>query len=102
MLLFTTIKYYLIVVMRGEFVCITGSFSCFRRTELTGLVKARGGECTPTVTARTTLLLKGHDISDERPSRKLVKARERGIRVLGESAACEQLGLPYQPELPLL
>lgn len=71
---------------RGQVWCVTGSFERFKPRELAmEEVKKRGGRVSPSVTAKTTHLLAG-----ENPGSKLAKARQLGVRIVGEQ---EFLGL---------
>ena len=83
--------------LSGQVICITGSFSCYVRRDLAGIIRSLGGEFTEDFTSRTTLLLKGK-ISK---SSKRSKAQEKMVRVIREREFCERYGLHYQLQLEL-
>ena len=85
----------------GERVCITGGFSFYLRRDLAGIIRSLGGEFTEDFTSRTTLLLRGHAVTESAPTAKLSKAKEKGVPVMSEREFCEKYGLCYQPSLPL-
>jgi DNA ligase (NAD+) len=65
---------------QGQVWCVTGSFQRFKPRELAmEEVKKRGGKASASVTSATTHLLAG-----EKPGSKLEKARQLGIRIVGE------------------
>ncbi|MBQ3506610.1 MAG: NAD-dependent DNA ligase LigA [Clostridia bacterium] len=66
-------------VFSGEVVVLTGTLSGYKRSEAQKLIEARGGECSSSVTAKTTLVLAGDDAGS-----KLEKAKKLGIRIIDE------------------
>ena len=66
-------------VFSGEVVVLTGTLSGYKRSEAQKLIEARGGECSSSVTAKTTLVLAGDDAGS-----KLEKARKLGVRIIDE------------------
>jgi DNA ligase (NAD+) len=67
-------------VFSGEVVVLTGTLSGYKRSEAQKLIEARGGECSSSVTAKTTLVLAGDDAGS-----KLEKAKKLGIRIIDEA-----------------
>ena len=66
-------------VFSGEVVVLTGTLSGYKRSEAQKLIEARGGECSSSVTAKTTLVLAGDDAGS-----KLEKAKKLGVRIIDE------------------
>jgi DNA ligase (NAD+) len=65
---------------QGQVWCVTGSFQSFKPRDLAmEEVKKRGGKVSDSVTSKTTHLLAG-----ENPGSKLDKARQLGVRIVGE------------------
>lgn len=58
---------------------VTGTLSEFGRDEVKQYIQVRGGKVTDSVSAKTSYLLQG-----ENPGSKLEKARELGIKIIGE------------------
>ena len=58
---------------------ITGSFSSFKRNEISELIEKEGGKVSGSVSKKTDYLICG-----EAPGSKLEKAKELGIKVLNE------------------
>lgn len=85
--------------LQGETICITGGFCCYLRKDLAGIIRSLGGEFTEELTRGTTLLLRGHTVTDFAPTAKLRRAREWGVPIETERDFCERYGLRYQPSL---
>ncbi|MBN2551697.1 MAG: NAD-dependent DNA ligase LigA [Spirochaetales bacterium] len=74
----------------GQTWCVTGSFESFKPRDLAmEEIKRRGGRVTSGITSRTTHLLAGSAAGS-----KLEKARELGVRVVGEAEFLEMLASP--------
>jgi len=88
--------------LRGQRVTLTGAMASMRRAEVVSLVRACGGQWSPSVTHDTTLLVVGERgwplKRNGRLTNKLRRSqalREKGysIEVLGEEAFLERVGL---------
>ncbi len=67
-------------LLRHEVVVFTGTLAGLSRTEAADLVIAAGGRVASSVSARTTLVVAGEGAGE-----KLVEARRRGLRIIGEA-----------------
>lgn len=65
---------------QAEVFCITGKVDGWSRGELWGQITARDGEYTERITRETTVCVYGSNAGE-----KLGKARERGIRLMGQT-----------------
>ena len=70
----------------GEAVVFTGSLSSLTRSEAQQLVRREGGVIFQSVSKKTTLVVAGEDVGS-----KLDKARQLGIKVIGEAEFLERL-----------
>ncbi len=73
--------------LAGQVFVITGTLAGMTRDEVRELLEARGAEVGSSVTRKTTGLIVG-----ESPGSKLDKARELGVRVIGEREFLELVG----------
>ena len=73
--------------LAGQVFVITGTLSGLSRDEARELLEARGAEVGSSVTRKTTGLIVG-----ESPGSKLDKARELGVRIIGEEEFLELVG----------
>jgi len=73
--------------LAGQVFVITGTLSGLSRDEARGLLEARGAEVGSSVTRKTTALIVG-----ESPGSKLDRARELGVRTIGEKEFRELVG----------
>jgi DNA ligase (NAD+) len=73
--------------LAGQVFVITGTLSGLSRDEARDLLEARGAEVGSSVTRKTTALIAGGS-----PGSKLDRARELGVRIIGESEFLELVG----------
>jgi DNA ligase (NAD+) len=73
--------------LAGQVFVITGTLSGLSRDEARDLLEARGAEVGSSVTRKTTALIAG-----ESPGSKLGRARELGVRIIGEKEFLELAG----------
>jgi len=73
--------------LAGQVFVITGTLSGLSRDEARELLEARGAEVGSSVTRKTTALIAG-----ESPGSKLDRARELGVRIIGEREFLELAG----------
>ena len=73
--------------LAGQIFVITGTLAGLSRDEARGLLEALGAEVGSSVTRKTTGLVVG-----ESPGSKLDKARELGVRIIGEKEFLELVG----------
>jgi DNA ligase (NAD+) len=73
-------------LLAGRKVVLTGTLSGFTRDEAKEAIEARGGRVVSSVSGKTDFVVAG-----EAPGSKLDRARELGVRVLGEDAFRELL-----------
>ncbi len=73
--------------LAGQVFVITGTLSGLSRDEARDLLEAQGAEVGSSVTRKTTALIVG-----ESPGSKLDRARELGVRIVGESEFLELVG----------
>jgi DNA ligase (NAD+) len=73
--------------LAGKTVVLTGALESMTREEAADAVTAAGGRVTSSVTSKTDLVVVGSD-----PGSKLAKARELGIRTIGESGFRKLIG----------
>ena len=71
----------------GENVVLTGTLTRYKRSEAQKRIEDAGGVCQSAVTKKTTLVVAG-----ESAGSKLDKAKELGIRVIGEDEFAKMLG----------
>ena len=74
-------------VFSGENVVLTGSLQNFTRSEAQKRIEELGGACQSAVTSKTTLVVAG-----EAAGSKLDKAKDMGIRIIGEEEFVKLLG----------
>ena len=70
----------------GQFVVLTGTLQDFKRSEAQKIIEENGGECQPSVTAKTTLVIAG-----ESAGSKLDKAKKLGIKIIDEATFKEMI-----------
>jgi DNA ligase (NAD+) len=73
--------------LAGQVFVITGTLSGLSRDEARELLEAQGAEVGSSVTRKTTALIAG-----ESPGSKLGRARELGVRIIGEKEFLELAG----------
>jgi DNA ligase (NAD+) len=73
--------------LAGQVFVITGTLSGFTREEAQRTLEAQGARVTSSVTSKTTCLVAG-----ESPGSKLDKARELGVKVVGEAEFLKLVG----------
>ncbi len=66
-------------VFSGQIVVLTGTLPTYKRSEAQKLIEANGGECSGSVSSKTTLVLAG-----EAAGSKLDKAKKLGIKIIDE------------------
>ena len=71
----------------GQNVVLTGTLSRFKRSEAQKLIEEQGGINQSAVTSKTTLVIAG-----ESAGSKLDKAKDLGIRIIGEEEFLKILG----------
>lgn len=74
-------------VFAGQNVVLTGTLSHFKRSEAQKLIEEQGGVNQSAVTSKTTLVIAG-----ESAGSKLDKAKDLGIRIIGEDEFLQILG----------
>lgn len=81
----------------SERVAFTGRLASMTRLEAAELVRTAGGEFSPSVTRKTTVLVIGEEgwplKKDGRLTRNLLRAQQQGIDVASEGEFLERLGL---------
>lgn len=72
--------------LKGKTFVLTGRLEQYTRQEMKEIIEARGGKVTNSVSKNTDFLLAGKD-----PGSKLQKAKELGLKILGEEDLQELL-----------
>ena len=83
-------------IFSGQSWCITGSFESFASRDLiVRLITDRGGKSVSAVSSKTSVLLAGQNAGS-----KLAKARELGVKIIGEEEFLSLIGRPAGEEKP--
>jgi DNA ligase (NAD+) len=74
-------------VLAGKTVVVTGTLTRYGRDEIEGLIKQLGGKASGSVSKKTDFLVAG-----ESAGSKLEKAKELGVKVIGEDEFDQLIG----------